>query len=165
MQYNLNDRSALKHISDAWNFSVDSDAKSLETYMIGLMLSNNGIGLAANQIGLNKRVFVMGHLDNKEFPKPFALFNPIIIEKSEEMVLDKEGCLSFPGLYLSIKRPKWVKIEYQDSQGERQTLSADGYLSKCIQHEIDHLDGVCFIDKVSAMKLQLANKKLRKTTK
>jgi peptide deformylase len=165
MQYNLNDRSALKNVSDAWDFSVDPDAQSLETHMIDLMLSNNGIGLAANQIGLNKRVFVTGHLDNKEFPKPFALFNPIIIEKSEEMVLDKEGCLSFPGLYLSIKRPRWVKIEYQDSQGERQTLSADGYFSKCIQHEIDHLDGVCFIDKVSAMKLQLANKKLRKITK
>lgn len=165
MQYNLNDRSTLKTVSEPWDFTSDTGAEQLESHMIEIMLNNNGIGLAANQIGLDKRVFVMGHLDNKEFPKPFGLFNPVVIEKSDDMVLDQEGCLSFPGLYLAIKRPRRIKIEYQDSRGNKQTLEADGYLSKCIQHEMDHLDGVCFVDRVSAMKLQLANKKLRKAAK
>jgi peptide deformylase len=90
------------------------------------------------------------------------VFNPKIIESSKETVLDKEGCLSYPGLFLMIKRPQWVIAEYQDSKGNIKEIKVDGYLSKCFQHEYDHLDGVCFVDKVSQLKLQLAMKKLRK---
>jgi peptide deformylase len=90
------------------------------------------------------------------------VFNPVIKEVSEEMVLDEEGCLSYPDLFLKIKRPSWVVAEYQDSQGAIKEIRIDGYLGKCFQHEYDHLNGVCFVDRVSQMKLQLALKKTRK---
>jgi peptide deformylase len=78
------------------------------------------------------------------------------------MVLDREGCLSYPGLFLTINRAEWIVAEYQDSQGNTKEVKIDGYLAKCFQHELDHLDGVCFVDRVSQMKLNLAMKKLRK---
>jgi len=105
---------------------------------------------------------VMGSNNIEGFPSPFALFNPVIKEASSELVLDEEGCLSYPGLYLKVKRPSWVLAEYQDSKGNTHEIKVDGYISKCFQHELDHLNGVCFVDRVSQMKLQLAMKKLRK---
>jgi peptide deformylase len=132
--------------------------------MINFMLENNGVGLAANQIELTKRVFTMGAHDIVGFPKPFALFNPRIIEESTELVLDKEGCLSFPGLQLAIKRPSWVTVEYEDNKGITRTYRANDYAGKCVQHELDHLNGICFVDIVSPMKLKLAKNKLRKKT-
>jgi peptide deformylase len=78
------------------------------------------------------------------------------------MVLDQEGCLSYPGLFLTVKRPKSIVAEYQNSQGDIIEARFEGYLAKCFQHELDHLDGICFVDKVSQMKLNLAMKKLRK---
>jgi peptide deformylase len=162
MEFKLGPHDSLVQQSSPWNFSEDGDAVQLEYDMIEFMKASHGIGLAANQIGITKRVFVMGSDTHEGFPKPFALFNPRIIESSTEMVLDEEGCLSYPGLYLKIKRPSWVIAEYQDSKGNLNEIKIDGYLSKCFQHELDHLDGVCFVDKVSQMKLQLAMKKLRK---
>ncbi len=162
MNYKLGPHQSLTEISMNWNFAEDGDAEQLEKDMIHFMLANRGIGLAANQIGLTKRVFVMGSNTIPGFPAPFALFNPRIIESSKEMVLDQEGCLSYPGLYLHIKRPEWVVAEYQDSQGTFREIKIDGYLSKCFQHELDHLNGVCFVDIVSPLKLKLAMKKIRK---
>jgi peptide deformylase len=162
MEFKLGPHDSLVQQSTPWVFSVDGDAEELEKAMIDFMLTNRGIGLAANQVGLTKRVFVMGSNNLEGFPAPFALFNPRIIEASEETVLDEEGCLSYPGLYLKLKRPSWVIAEYQDSKGNFNEIKVDGYLSKCFQHELDHLDGVCFVDRVSQMKLQLAMKKLRK---
>lgn len=162
MEYKLGPHQTLITKSDPWDFVKDGDAKKIEHDMIEFMLANNGIGLAANQIGLCKRVFVMGSKNIPGFPEPFALFNPRIIESSTEQVLDKEGCLSYPGLYLMIKRPAWVVAEYQDSNGDTREIKIDGYLSKCFQHELDHLDGICFVDKVSQMKLNLAMKKIGK---
>jgi len=164
MKFNLDDTSELKTISSEWDFSKDGDAQQLEADMIDFMKINNGIGLAANQVGLAKRVFVMGHDTNPDFPKPFALFNPEILEHSTQEVLDQEGCLSFPGVWLSVKRPEWVKVKYFDSSGIEHTDQYHGYVSKCFQHELDHLNGVCFVDKVSKLKLQLALKKQRKNT-
>jgi peptide deformylase len=104
----------------------------------------------------------MGSNNISGFPIPFALFNPRIIEASTEMILDQEGCLSYPGLFLTVKRPSWVVAEYQNSRGDTIEAKFEGYLAKCFQHELDHLDGICFVDKVSQMKLNLAMKKLRK---
>lgn len=162
MEFKLGPHQSLTEISTEWNFDSDGDAKELENQMISFMLANRGIGLAANQIGLSKRVFVMGSKSVPGFPEPFALFNPKILEFSKETILDQEGCLSYPGLYLYIKRPSWVVAEYQDSSGNTREVKIDGYLSKCFQHELDHLNGVCFVDIVSPLKLKLALKKIRK---
>ena len=162
MEFKLGPHDTLVQSSTPWNFSTDCDAEQLEKDMCDFMIAAGGIGLAANQIGLAKRVFVMGSNNIFGFPPPFALFNPRIIEASSETVLDQEGCLSYPGLFLMVKRPTWVVAEYQDSQGNTKEIKIDGYLAKCFQHELDHLDGVCFVDKVSQMKLNLAMKKLRK---
>jgi peptide deformylase len=130
--------------------------------MCEFMIASNGIGLAANQIDIAKRVFVMGSNNIPGFPAPFAVFNPKIVEASTEIVLDQEGCLSYPGLFLTVKRPSWIVAEYQNAKGDVIEARFEGYLAKCFQHELDHLDGVCFVDKVSQMKLNLAMKKLRK---
>jgi peptide deformylase len=163
MNFNLGPHSTLVETSTAWDFSKDGDAKLLENDMINFMLSNNGIGLAANQVGIAKQVFVMGSHNIDGFPAPFAVFNPRIIEASNELVLDREGCLSYPNLFLTVKRPSWIVAEYQDSDGNLKEIKVDGYLSKCFQHEYDHLNGICFVDKVSQMKLNLAMKKIRKS--
>lgn len=162
MEYELGPHESLQIKSDPWDFNTDRDPERLEHGMIDFMIQNRGIGLAANQIGITKRVFVMGSDNISGFPRPFALFNPIMIEQSKEFILDQEGCLSYPDLYLKIKRPSWVVAAYQDSQGTVREVKIDGYLSKCFQHELDHLDGICFVDKVSRLKLNLAMKKLRK---
>jgi len=162
MEFKLGVYQSLVEKSTDWNFSKDGDPELFENSLCEFMINNNGIGLAANQINITKRVFVMGSKKIPGFPEPFALFNPKIIETSKDTVLDQEGCLSYPGLFLMIKRPQWVIAEYQDSKGNIKEIKVDGYLSKCFQHEYDHLDGICFVDKVSQLKLQLAMKKLRK---
>jgi peptide deformylase len=163
--YNLSDRSKLTIKSSDWEFDKESNPRDLEQLMIAIMFENRGIGLAANQIGLDKRVFVMGseHLD--DFVKPFILFNPKILEVSKETSIYKEGCLSFPGMELAVTRPKSILVSYFDSEEKEHTVELHGLSARCFQHEYDHLDGVCFIDKVSQLKLQLAMKKLRKYKK
>jgi len=162
MKFNLGPHDSLTMVSSIWDFSADQGAEELEQSMIDLMISNHGIGLAANQIGLTKRVFVMGSYSIEGFPEPFALFNPKIINTSEEQELMKEGCLSYPDLWLSIKRPSVVEVEYQNSKGDVCEAAMSGLIARCFQHELDHLNGVCFVDKVSQMKLKLAMKKLNK---
>lgn len=162
MEFKLGPHQSLVEKSSEWDFNHDSGAEQLEKELCGFMIDARGIGLAANQVGLTKRVFVMGSYSIEGFPAPFALFNPKIIEASKETVLDEEGCLSYPGLFLKVKRPSWIIAEYQNSKGDTIEARFDGYLAKCFQHELDHLDGVCFVDKVSQLKLQLAMKKLKK---
>jgi peptide deformylase len=146
-------------------FKFDIDPEKLEKDMIEVMLTHRGIGLAANQIGLNARVFVMGSYSISGFIEPKIFINPHITETSEETVLDKEGCLSFPKLFLNINRPTWVKAIFQDINQNWIEIRADGYMAKCFQHEVDHLNGVCFTDKVGKLKLNMALKKLRKASK
>jgi peptide deformylase len=162
MEFKLGPHQSLIQHSEDWNFLIDQNAEQLEKSMIDFMIEANGIGLAANQIGVVKRVFVMGSNNIPGFPTPFAVFNPRIVEASTEMVTDQEGCLSYPGLFLTVKRPSWIVAEYQNAKGDTIEARFDGYLSKCFQHELDHLDGICFVDKVSPLKLNLAMKKLRK---
>jgi peptide deformylase len=162
MEFKLGPQETLIQVSTPWEFGVDGDAELLEQAMCEFMVENHGIGLAANQIGIAKRVFVMGSNNIDGFPKPFALFNPRVIKASEEQELMKEGCLSYPDLWLSIKRPSVIEVEYQDSKGNVHEAAMSGLIARCFQHELDHLNGVCFVDIVSPMKLQLAMNKLRK---
>jgi peptide deformylase len=162
MNYSLKDRTYLACPGDEWIFDQSSDSKQIENIMIDMMLSNNGIGLAANQIGLPKTVFVMGSYTIPDFPDPFALFNPKIISSSPDTESDNEGCLSFPGLFLKIKRPKEIFVEFQDNLGNRHTMHLTGLASRCFQHEYDHLRGVCFVDKVSTLKLKYATRKSKR---
>jgi len=162
MEFKLGPHESLVEKSSPWNFATDGDAEQLEKDMIDFMISAKGIGLAANQIGMTKQVFVIGSNNIPGFPLPFAVFNPKIINVSEELALDQEGCLSYPDLWLSIKRPTKIQVEYQNSKGDIIEAEMDGLVSRCFQHEFDHLNGICFVDKVSQMKLNLAMKRIRK---
>jgi peptide deformylase len=162
MEFKLGPHQSLIQRSEDWDFLIDQSAEQLEKSMIDFMIEANGIGLAANQIGITKRVFVMGSNNIPGFPAPFAIFNPQIVQASTDMVTDQEGCLSYPGLFLTVKRPSWIVAEYQNAKGDTIEARFEGYLAKCFQHELDHLDGICFVDKVSPLKLNLAMKKLRK---
>jgi len=166
LDYKLGLHKALNESSEVWDFDKEElDPEKLEFDMCNFMLNHNGIGLAANQLNIKKRVFAIGSKNVPGFPEPFCVFNPVILEASEEHVLDKEGCLSFPGLWLHLQRPKMIVAQYQNSKGETKEAKVEGYLAKCFQHELDHLNGICFVDKVSRLKLQLAMKKLKKRQK
>lgn len=137
----------------------DIDPKELETNLIKFMFENGGIGLAANQVGLRHRVFVMGHPDNPEMAKAF--FNPIILKSTETFNDMEEGCLSFPKVYVKIKRPTKIIAKWQNSSGEWEEGEFSGYDCKCFLHEYDHLEGIVFKDRVSNLKWALAIKKGR----
>jgi peptide deformylase len=144
-----------------FNFeNPDYDPVHLEKDMIELMLMEDGIGLAANQVGIRARMFVMGHRDYPEAAQAF--FNPMIIAHVDDLEDLEEGCLSFPGIFVKIKRPKKIKARWQNSKGEWQEDVFDGYNCKCFLHELDHLEGIVFQDRVSALKWALAVKKTKK---
>lgn len=134
----------------------------LEEQMVILMDKSNGIGLAANQVGIEARVFVMKTENIDGLYTPFALFNPSIIEISSEEDLGEEGCLSFPDLWIKVKRPIHVVAEFFDRDNNKRIIKFEGIDARCFLHELDHLNGTCFIEKVSKMKLDLALKKQRK---
>ena len=144
---------------------VDDDIRALVTDMTDSMYAAEGIGLAAIQIGVAKRILVID-LDQKEGNKnPRAFINPKITWASEEMATYEEGCLSVPEIWDDVERPARVKAEYLDIDGKPQTLEADGLLATCLQHEMDHLNGVLFIDHLSRLKKSMAVKKLTKAKK
>jgi len=148
----------LKTQAVEWNFDTDTDAAALEVDMVKLMIDSNGIGLAANQVGILKRVFAIRLADQV----PFCMFNPKVLSVSKEEQSDEEGCLSFPDLWLDVKRPQSVEAEYFDRQGKECKITLTGIDARCFLHELDHLDGVCFTDKISQLKLAMAIKKQRK---
>ena len=118
------------------------------------MKKGDGLGLAANQVSVGIRMFVMyGDL---------TFINPKIIETSTTMQLVEEGCLSFPNLFMKLQRPEWAVMEYYDKNLQKQVDRFEHIWAQCIQHEIEHLDGICFVDKVSKMKLDYYRKKQRK---
>jgi peptide deformylase len=133
------------------------DPTQLEKDMFETMYTNDGIGLSANQVGIRARVFVMGHKDFNENSQAF--FNPMIIANTDDITDMEEGCLSFPGIYVNIKRPKAIKARWQNSSGEWQESEFSGYDCKCFLHELDHLEGIVFQDRVSTLKWALAVKK------
>ena len=144
---------------------VSAEIRTLIDDMTDSMYAADGIGLAAVQIGVPKRVIVID-LDQKEGKKnPRAFVNPKIIWASEDMAVFEEGCLSVPEIWDDVERPARIKAEYLDRDGNKQTLEADGMLATCLQHEMDHLNGVLFIDHLSRLKRSMAIKKLTKAKK
>lgn len=149
----------LKEKAVDWDFAVDTNAEEVETEMIAIMKTFRGRGLAGNQVGLLKRVFTI-HLD--QTGETFAMFNPKVITHSDTQQDDEEGCLSFPNLWLKIKRPNKIDVEYLDKTGKECKITLTGVDARCFLHELDHLNGVVFTDHTSQMKLLLARKKQRK---
>lgn len=153
----------LNQTLDDFNFvNPIIDAKDLEEQMVKLMHEENGRGLAANQVGINSRVFVIKTENLAGVHTPFAVFNPIVIATDPEEVLGEEGCLSFPGLYFKVKRSEHVVAEFFDRDANKCIIRFDGIDARCFLHELDHLNGVCFTDNISKLKLEMALKKQRK---
>ena len=133
------------------------DPKELEHDMLATMFASGAIGLAANQVGIRTRVFTMG--DKSNFLAAKAYFNPEVIANTDVIHDLEEGCLSFPGIYVNIKRPTAIKARWQNSKGEFEESDLYGYDCKCFLHELDHLEGVVFQDRVSPVKWALGVKK------
>tara|TARA_B100000787_G_scaffold79790_1_gene58873 strand:- start:81 stop:599 length:519 start_codon:yes stop_codon:yes gene_type:complete len=141
---------------------VGDEERALMDDMLDTMYEAPGIGLAAIQIGVPKRIIVMdiGRDENKKEPRYFI--NPIIKNKNDEKAKYEEGCLSVPDQFAEIERPNACEVEYLDYYGKKQLLKADGLLATCIQHEMDHLEGILFIDYLSKLKRSMIIKKLSK---
>ena len=144
---------------------IDEDLQKLMADMLETMYAAPGIGLAAIQIGIPKRVIVLD-IEQKEGKKnPIFFVNPEIVEKSENNSIYEEGCLSVPGQFAEIARPDKCYLKYLDYYGEKKEIKAEGMLATCIQHEIDHLEGILFIDYLSKLKKSMIVKKLSKQKK
>jgi len=138
------------------------DRKELSDTMFDTMKKYGGIGLSANQVGLPFNMFVLGDHPEVEKGLKMTCFNPIIISSSVEEEVMKEGCLTFPFVFLSITRPRKVVVKYEDENGDLKEGSLDGMISRVFQHEYDHMLGKTFVDGVSKMKLDMAYKKAEK---
>ena len=141
---------------------VTKDEQSLMDDMLDTMYAANGIGLAAIQIGVPKRIIVMDLSKNSEKKEPRYFVNPVIKNKDPEKATYEEGCLSVPNQFAEIDRPSKCEVEYLDYDGKKKFLKADGLLATCIQHEMDHLEGILFIDYLSKLKRSMIIKKLSK---
>ena len=141
---------------------VSKEEQILMDDMLETMYAANGIGLAAIQIGVPKRIIVMDISHNNEKKGPRYFINPVIQNKNSEKATYEEGCLSVPNQFAEIDRPSTCVVEYLDYDGKKQILSANGLLSTCIQHEMDHLEGILFIDYLSKLKKSIIVKKLSK---
>ena len=141
---------------------VGDDERNLMDDMLDTMYAAPGIGLAAIQIGIPKRIIVMDIGRDKEKKEPMYFINPVIKNKNSEKAIYEEGCLSVPDQFAEIERPSKCEVEYLDYNGKKQLLKADGLLATCIQHEMDHLEGILFIDYLSKLKKTMILKKLSK---
>lgn len=143
---------------------TDADAatvRALVPRMFATMYRAPGIGLAAPQIGTPLRLAVVDLMKNDR-SDPITLINPEVVATSEETTTREEGCLSLPGMYADITRPARVKVRYLDQEGARREIEADGLLAACLQHEIDHLDGILFVDHLSSLKRNMILRRLAK---
>ena len=138
------------------------DRKELSEAMFDAMKKYGGIGLSANQVGLPFNMFVAGDHQSIEKGLKLAMFNPVIMSSSKEEVLMKEGCLTFPFLFVSITRPRKCLMKYEDENGDLKEAQLDGMMSRVCQHEYDHQAGILMVQKVSKMKLDMAYKKAEK---
>lgn len=128
---------------------VDNEVKQLIREMLQTMYSADGIGLAAPQVAVNKQLIVVDCQPDDAATPPLILLNPTITQSSRDISVTQEGCLSIPGVYLDVTRPAAIEVSYKDETGRPQKLSATGLMACCIQHEIDHLQGVLFVDRVA----------------
>ena len=142
------------------------DPKEIAKNMGEAMDKFGGLGLSANQVGLPYRMFVMRTMhEGDEEPENIAYFNPEITRVSQETESLKEGCLSFPDLFLMIKRSKTIEFKYQDEEGEEHTVMMEGLGARCVQHEVDHLNGILFLQRASRLKIERAMKARKKARK
>ena len=144
---------------------VDASVRKLMDDMMETMYDAPGIGLAAIQVAVAKRVLVLDVAREDEEPQPLRIANPEIVWASEELNTYQEGCLSIPDYYGDVERPKQVRVRYLDRDGKLQEMNADGLLATCVQHEIDHLNGVLFIDHLSRLKRERVLKKYTKAAR
>ena len=142
--------------------NVGNEERKIMDDMLETMYAANGIGLAAIQIGIPKRIIVMDISKDENKKEPMYFVNPIIKNKNPEKSTYEEGCLSVPDQFAEIDRPSKCDVEYLDYNGEEQLLKAEGLLATCIQHEMDHLEGILFIDYLSKLKKSMILKKLSK---
>ena len=145
--------------------AVDDDIRRLMDDMLETMYAAPGVGLAAPQVGVSKRVIVADVARSGEPPQPMLMANPEIIQVSSEHSTFEEGCLSLPDHYAEVKRPERVRIRYLDRENEIREQDMDGFLATCIQHEMDHLDGILFVDHISKLKRGMIMRKLTKLKK
>jgi peptide deformylase len=127
---------------------IDENIRKLVKEMLQTMYSSDGIGLAAPQVGINKQLIVIDCEPNNPTNPPLVLINPKIISYSSQLCNAEEGCLSVPGVYMEVTRPEGIEVTFKDENGRPQKLSASGLLARAIQHEMDHLNGVMFVDRV-----------------
>jgi peptide deformylase len=144
---------------------VDAETRKLMDDMLETMYAAPGIGLAAPQVGVLKRVIVVDIATEDEEPQPLKMANPELVWVSEEDATYNEGCLSLPEHYADVVRPAAIRVRYLDENGELRERDADGLLATCIQHEMDHLDGILFVDHISSLKRNMILRKLLKTKK
>ncbi len=142
--------------------SITSDVKRLAEDMLQTMYEAPGIGLAAIQVGEPVRMVTIDLARKEEEPQPIVFINPEITWKSEELSVYEEGCLSIPEYYEEVERPASVKVRYMDLKGDTQEMLAEGLMATCIQHEVDHLNGVLFIDYLSKLKRDRVMTKFKK---
>lgn len=141
---------------------VDDSVRRLLDDMLETMYDAPGIGLSAPQVADGRRVIVCDVAREGETPEPYKMINPEILWASEETHLGEEGCLSIPDHYGEVERPAAIRVRYLDPEGKKQEMEADGLLATCIQHEIDHLDGVLFIDYLTPLKRNIILRKMKK---
>jgi peptide deformylase len=148
---------------------VTDELRKFMDDMLETMYDAPGVGLAAPQVGVSKRILVMDVSkkvdENKEGGEPLYLINPVIISQSEDTCIDEEGCLSAPDLFADVERYCDVEVEYLDYNGEKQVMKASGLLAVCIQHEMDHLNGIMFYEHISLLRKKMIIKKLKKMQK
>ncbi len=144
---------------------VDDDLRKLADDMLETMYDAPGIGLAAPQVGILRRLLVIDVSKDEEEKAPMVFINPQVVARSEERGTYEEGCLSIPDYYAEVERPAAVTVEYVDREGKQQSVEADGLLAVCLQHEIDHLNGVLFIDHISKLKRDMVIRKFTKLAK
>ncbi|HTO83885.1 MAG TPA: peptide deformylase [Methylomirabilota bacterium] len=144
---------------------VDASIRKLMDDMLETMYAAPGIGLAAPQVGVAKRIIVVDVARQDEPPQPYRMANPEIVWVSEDDIAYNEGCLSLPEHYADVTRPRAVRVRYLDHENEIRELEAEGLLATCVQHEMDHLDGILFVDHISALKRNMILRKLVKAKK
>ncbi|MBE9181069.1 peptide deformylase [Oculatella sp. LEGE 06141] len=127
---------------------VDEDIRQLVRNMLQTMYSEDGIGLAAPQVGIHKQLLVIDCEPDNAATPPLVLINPTLSNPSRDLCVIQEGCLSIPGVFLDVTRPEVIQVSYKDEQGRPQKMSAQGLLARVIQHEVDHLNGIMFVDRV-----------------
>jgi peptide deformylase len=145
--------------------AITPEIKALAADMLETMYDAPGIGLAAIQIGVPRRVVTIDLAKQEEEKTPIVFVNPEITWSSDELNVHEEGCLSIPEYYEEVERPARVKVRYLDLDGKQQEIGADGLLATCIQHEIDHLNGVLFIDHLSRLKRERVTKRFAKAAR